>query len=126
VLHNEARNLLVAGYAKTKDVHLIAKAYSVTERAVYRLVHQKKETGSVDLFTSRRGRKPVLSEEDKARVRQCLEENPDITIEEIREKLQLSASYSTVERAVVGMGYMWKKKSLHATERDRSRCASKA
>jgi len=126
MLHNEARNLLVAGYAKTKDVHLIAKAYSVTERTVYRLVHQKQETGSVDLRTSQRGCKPVLSEADKARISQCLEENPDMTIEEIREKLQLSASYSTVERAVVEMGYTRKKKSLHATERDRSRCASKA
>lgn len=60
MLHNEARNLLVAGYAKTKDVHLIAKAYSVTERTVYRLVHQKQETGSVDLRTSQRGCKPVF------------------------------------------------------------------
>ncbi len=126
MLHNEVRNLLIAGYAKTKDVHLIASAYSVSERTVYRLVHQKQETGSVDLRTSQRGRKPVLSEEDKAHISQCLEENPDMTIEEIREKLQLSASYSTVERAVVGMGYTRKKKSLHATERDRSRCASKA
>ncbi len=112
MLHNETRNLLIAGYAKTKDVHLIANAYSVSERTVYRLVHQKQETGSVDLLTSQRGRKLILSEEDKARIRQCLEENPDMTIEEIREKLQLSASYSTVERAVVGMGYTRKTKCL--------------
>lgn len=124
MLHNEARELLVTGYEKTHDAQLIADAFSVSKRTVYRLVQQKRETGSVELHTSQRGRKPVLSEEDKTRICQCLDEKPDMTIEEIREQLHLSASYATVERAVVGMGYTRKKKSLHAAERDRSRCAS--
>ncbi|MCD8128154.1 MAG: hypothetical protein LUD54_01030, partial [Oscillospiraceae bacterium] len=58
------------------------------------------------------------------RISQCLDEKADMTIEEIREKLHLSASYATVERAVVGMGYTRKRKSLYAAGRDRSRCAS--
>ncbi|MCC8156957.1 MAG: transcriptional regulator [Oscillospiraceae bacterium] len=87
---------------------------------------QKRETGSVELRTSQRDRKPALSEEDKARISQCLDEKADMTIEEIREKLHLSASYATVERAVVGMGYTRKKKSLYAAERNCSRCAPKA
>ena len=126
MLHNEARELLVAGYEKTHDAQLIADAYSVSKRTVYRLAQQKRETGNVELRTSQRGRKPALSEEDKARIAQCLDKKADMTFEEIREKLHLSASYATVDRAVVGMGYTRKKKSLHAAERDRSRCASKA
>ena len=55
-----------------------------------------------------------------------MDESPDITIEEIREKLNLSASYSTVERAIDAMGYTLKKKSLYASERDRVRCAGKS
>ncbi len=125
MLYNEAQELLVAGYEKTHDALLIADAFSVSKRTVYRLVQQKRETGSVELRTSQRGRKPVLSEEDKTLICQCLDEKPDMTIEEIREQLHLSASYATVERAIVGMGYTRKKKSLHAAERDRSRCASK-
>ncbi|MCD7852892.1 MAG: transcriptional regulator, partial [Oscillospiraceae bacterium] len=68
MLHNEARELLVAGYEKTHDAQLIADAFSVSKRTVYRLVQQKRETGSVELRTSQRGRKPVLSEEDKTRI----------------------------------------------------------
>ena len=49
MLHNEARKLLVEGYERTHDVHGIAKAYGVTEREVYRLVKQKRDTGSVEL-----------------------------------------------------------------------------
>lgn len=126
MLHNEARELLVKGYEKSGKAEAIAQAYSVSERTVYRLAQQKRETGSVELRTNQRGRKPTLTEEDKKNIQQCMDERPDITINEIREKLQLKASYSTVERAVQAMGYTLKKKSLYASERDRLRCGGKA
>ncbi len=125
MLHNEARKLLVAGYEKTHNATAIAEAYSVSIRTVYRLVEQKRETGNVELRTSQRGRKPVLTAEDKENIRQCNHGQPDITIEEIREKLELSVSYSTVERAIKAMGYTRKKKSLYTSERDRVRCGGK-
>lgn len=126
MLHNEARELLVEGYEATHDAKGIAKAYSVSKWTVYRLTEQKRKTGSVELRTSQRGRKPALTTEEKANIRDCIDAEPDITIEEIREKLNLSASYSTVERAINAMGYTLKKKSLYASERDRLRCAGKA
>ncbi len=126
MLHNEARELLVRGYEKSHDATGIAQAYSVSVRTVYRLVKQKRETGIEALRTSQRGRKPVLTAEDKEKIRQCVDEKPDITINEIREELGLSASYSTVERVMEGIGYTLKKKSLYASERDRVRCAGKA
>ena len=125
LLHNEARELLVEGYEATHDAKGIAKAYSVSKWMVYRLAEQKRKTGSVALRTSQRGRKPVLTTEDKEAIRRCIDEAPDITIEELREELNLSASYSTVERAIRAMGYTLKKKSLYASERDRLRCAGK-
>jgi len=123
MLHNEARELLVRGYEATHDAEGIAKAYSVSKWTVYRLVEQKRKTGSVALRTSQRGRKPLLTQADKERIRACIRETPDITIYELQEKLGLKASYSTVERVINGMGYTYKKKSLHAAERERSRCA---
>lgn len=126
MLHNEARELLVEGYEATHDAEGIAKAYSVSKWTVYRLAEQKRKTGSVKLRTSQRGRKPVLTAEDKENIRDCINADPDITIEEIREELNLSASYSTVERAINTMGYTLKKKSLYASERDRVRCAGEA
>ena len=125
MLHNEAGELLVKGYEKSRDAGVIAQAYSVSERTVYRLAQQKRETGSVALRTSQRGRKAVLTEEEKENIRQCVEKKPDITVNEVREELHLSASYSTVERAIQAMGYTLKKKSLYASERDRVRCDGK-
>ena len=43
MLHNEARELLVKGYEKSKDAGAIAQAYSVSERTVYRLAQQKRD-----------------------------------------------------------------------------------
>ena len=123
MLHNEARELLVKGYETTHDVEGIAKAYSVSKWTVYRLAEQKRKTGSVELRTSQRGRKAVLTAEDKGNIRHCIDADRSITIDEIREKLNLSASYSTVERANKATGYTLKKKSLHASERDRVLCA---
>jgi len=77
----------------------------------------------VTLQTSQRGRKPVLTAVDKEKIRQCVDEKPDSTVNEIREELGLSASYSTVERAIEEMGYTLKKKSLYASERDHVRFA---
>ena len=121
MLHNEARELLVEGYARTHDVEGIAAAYGISKWTVYHLSHQKRVTGSVMLRTSQRGRKQLLSEEDKRQICECIDQKPDITINEIREQLGLAASYPTVARIVHGMGYTVKKKSLHASEQERPR-----
>jgi len=125
MLHNEARELLVAAYEKNHNAEAIAKAYSVSKWTVYHLAEQKRKTGSVELRTNQRGRKPVLTSKNLEHIRQCIDEMPDITINELREKLGLKASISTVQRAIKKLGYTFKKKTLHASERERVRCAGK-
>ena len=49
---------------------------------MYRLSGQKKKTGSVELQTSQRGRKPALTEEDLQGIDQLIAAQPDITIGE--------------------------------------------
>lgn len=89
-------------------------------------MRQKRKTSSTALQVSRQGQKPVLSEEDRKNIRRCIDERPDIATEEIREGLKLPPSYSAVEHAINAMGYTLKKKSRHASERDRIRCAGEA
>lgn len=126
MLHNKARKLLVTGYEKSRIAAEIAQAYSVSIRTVYRLFKQKQESGSVALRTNQRERKSILTAEDKEKIHQCVDGKPDITVNEIRDELGLSASYSTVERAIEAMGYTLKKKPLYASERDRVRHEGKA
>ncbi len=126
MLHNETRELLVAAYEKCKDAKRVAEDFCVSESWVYHLVMQKRRTGSVAVRTSQRGRKPVLTAQDKENIQRCIDDKPDITVNEIREKLGICASESTVGRAIRDMGYTFKKKSLYASERDRVRCTTKA
>lgn len=81
-----------------------------------------KKTGSIDLQTSQRGRKPALTEEDLKNIDQLITAQPDITIDEIIEKQGLSVSNETVRKAVIRLGYVYKKKSFYAAERERVRC----
>lgn len=122
MLHNEARELLVEAYEKTGNAKKVAECYGVDTSTVYRLHRQKKATGSVKLRTNQRGRKRLLTSKDLSNIDKAIQEQPDITIDEIIEKLNLHAANETVRKAVIKMGYVYKKKSLYASERERSRC----
>ena len=122
MLHNEARKLLIKAWNKTHNAKEVAECFGVNTSTVYRLEKRMRETGSVETRVSQRGRKSALSQTDLQNIDQMIRAQPDITIHEIREGLQLLVSDETVRRAVVKMGYVYKKKSLHASEQERSRC----
>lgn len=126
MLHNESRKLAVEAYERTHDAERIADDFGVSTRTVYSLEEKKRKTGTVELQLHKRGRKKILTDENLAAIRKLIEDQNDIIIDEIREKLHLAASYSTIERAIWSMGFRLKKKSLHASERDRHRCGGKA
>ena len=53
---------------------------------VYRLEKQMRETGSVKTRTSQRGRKHALTPEDLQNIDRVVQQEPDITIDEIIDK----------------------------------------
>lgn len=120
MLHNEARKLLIKAWEKTHNAKEVAEYFGVNTSTVCRLEKRMRET-----MVSQRGRKSALSQTDLQNIDQMIRAQPDITIHEIREGLQLPVSDETVRRAVVKMGYVYKKKSLHASEQERPRCQEK-
>ena len=125
MLHNEARNLLVQAFEKNHNAEQTAQDYSVSKWTVYRLRQQKARTGSVDLQVSQRGRKAKLTQQNMKALDALIQKHPDITIREIKETLQLNVCEETVRKAVIKLGYRVKKKIIHASERERSRCEGK-
>ena len=126
MLHNEARKLLIQALNKTHNAKEVAECFSVNTSTVYRLAKRMRETGSVETRTSLRGRKPSLSPEDIQNIDQLIQQQSDITIHEIVDRLQLRVSDETVRKAVLKLGYVYKKKSLHASEQERPRCTAEA
>lgn len=122
MLHNETRKLLIDAWNKTHNAKEVAECFSVDTSTVYRLEKRMRETGSVETRASLRGRKPVLSQMDIQNIDRMIQAQPDITIHEIREALQLQVSDETIRKAILKLGYVYKKKSLHASEQERPRC----
>ena len=89
---------------------------------MYRLSGQKKKTGSVDLQTSQRGRKVTLTEEDLHEIGQLIIAQQNITNDEIIEKMGVTVSNETMQKVIIRLGYVYKKKSFYAAERERVRC----
>ena len=85
MLHNETRKLLIEAW----NAKEIAECFSVNTSTVYRLEKRMRETGSVETRTSLRGRKPVLTQKDLQNIDLLIQNQPDITINEIIEKLML-------------------------------------
>ena len=125
MLSQEKRELLIRTYEKTHDANLTAEIFCVNRITVYARVKEYKETGSTELHTSQRGRKRKITTEDDERIKKLINENNDITIREIKETLELDVSDEAIRQHVVNLGFRYKKKSVHAAERDRARCSSK-
>ncbi len=73
-------------------------------------------TGSVETRTFLRGRKPILSDDDIVHIDNLIQAQPDITINAIMDTLHLKVSNETIRQAVLKLGYVYKKKSFHASE----------
>lgn len=125
MLSTEVRELMVKAYEKSHNAAEVARNFSVNRGTVYEYVNRKKNDQSLEVKTSQRGRKSKLTQNNLDDIKNAINQQPDITIHEITETLALPVSDETVRREVVKMGFVYKKKSLHASERERSRCERK-
>lgn len=124
IMNNDARDRLVHSYEKIKNANIVATAFDVSVSTVFRLVHQYRETGKVELQIHKRGRKPMLTLEQIQKVKETILETPDITMQEIIDKLDLPIKENTLCVIVKHkLGFTRKKKMLYASESDRLRRA---
>ena len=101
MLHDETRKLVIEAWNKTHNAKEIPECFSVNTSTVYRLEKQMRETGSVKTMTSQRGRKHALTPEDIQNIDRVVQQEPDITIDEIIDKLGLHVCNETVRKAVI-------------------------
>ena len=113
-------------YQKSHNMKEVARNFSVHVSTVCRYVQKEKAGESLEPQTYKRGRKPSLTEEQKEKIKELILQRPDITIHEIHEELQLTVSDETIRKTVISLGFTYKKKSLHAYERERTRCGEEA
>ena len=119
MLSEDSKWRILRAVQRGEIVTEVAGIFGINRGSVYDIVNQYKETGSLEIRTSQRGRKPELSKEQLEEIRQAVIENPDITLSEIKEKFDLSVTTECIRQKLHEMGFRRKKKSLYAQERER-------
>jgi transposase len=97
----------------------IARRFVVSLSFVVRLLQLHRRTGSLDPKPPAGGRHAVLGPDDLERLRELVRQQPDATLEELRQRLGASCSITAIWRALEKLRLPRKKKVFHADERDR-------
>lgn len=88
----------------------VAELFDVCERTVGAYLRLWLDTGSLHPRPHRRGPDPKLDADDCAQIKQILQEQSDLTLEALRERLNEKVAVSTVWRTLRKMGVHYKKK----------------
>lgn len=106
----DLRERIVAAYEVGEGTYeVIAARFKVGPTVVGKLVRQQRDLGTLQSQVHRRGRKPAVSGEKEAALREHLEKHPDATVLERREALGLKCSEKTLWQTMRKMGWRFKK-----------------
>lgn len=109
-LSQDLRERIVAAYTAGEGSYVVIGArFRVGSTVVGKLVRQKRELGTLQPQTHRRGRKPAVSGEQEAALREHLEKHPDATVLERRDALRLTCSEKTLWQTLRKLGWRFKK-----------------
>src|SRR3954466_829611 len=97
----------------------IARRFLVSVSFVTRLLRTHRSTGSLQPKPHGGGDPAVLGPEDLERLRELVGQQPDATLEELRQRLRASCRPLTISRALRKLGLPRKKKVPRAAEQDR-------
>jgi transposase len=97
----------------------IARRFRVSLTFVFRLLRRRRDAGTLDPKPHGGGPTPALGPEDQQRLHRLIREQPDATLEQLRQLGGFPCSLTTLWRALRRRDLTRKKKTLHADERDR-------
>ena len=100
-------------------IRQIAERFLVSVSFVTRLLQLHRSTGSLEPRPHGGGNPAVLGPEDLEQLRELIRQQPDATLEELRQRLGVSCSLMTIARALRKLGLPRKKKIPRAQEQDR-------
>ena len=109
-LSMDLRSRIVAAYeAGEGSYEKLAKRFDVSKPLVGKLVRQFRQTGSLESGVHRRGRKPLLTEEQLEALARHIKDEPDATVLERQRALNLPGCEPTVWAACKRLGANFKK-----------------
>ena len=101
------------------SIRWIARIFRVSTSFIVRLLQHRRATGRLAPEPHRGGPSPALGPGDLDRLAALVREQPDATLEQLKQQGGFSCSLKTLWYALDRLGLTRKKKSLHADQRDR-------
>lgn len=89
----------------------IAEIFEVSVIWIQKLLHKRRQTGSIEPLPRTQGRKPAFNEAQMQELDALLEQHCDMTLAEIQQhfKGRVSCSYQAVANAIKRLGWCYKK-----------------
>lgn len=106
MMGKELREQIIADRERGVTVSELSKIYGVSMTSIFKLQAQYRRTGDVTPQTHTRGSKSKIDEQTLEKISQVLQQQPDITLGELREKLDLPIGESRLSYLLRGtLGY---------------------
>jgi transposase len=97
----------------------IARRFRVSLSFIVRLFQRRRDADTIEPKPHGGGPPPALGPDDQKRLAELIREQPDATLEQLKRRGGFTCSLKTLWRGLRQRGLTLKKKSLHASERDR-------
>ena len=91
----DLREQVLADYDAGMSNEAVARKYRVSSRWVYKIRKQREETGDIAPRRGKSGRKRKLAQHTE-QLLQLVEEQPDATLEELRDRLGVAVCIATI------------------------------
>jgi transposase len=97
----------------------IADTFSVSAIWIRKLLQRRRETGSIEPLPRTQGRKPAFRGANLQQLNNFVKENPDSTLEEIREHFtdKVNCSIVAIHNALKRLGWRYKKNHYEQVNR---------
>ncbi len=87
----------------------IAERFAVHYKTVQKLKYQWRDHGTIEAKVNRKGRKRVLSDSQRKKLDELVRSTPNLTLEQLREKIQAKCCSVTIWHEVRRLGHTYKK-----------------
>ncbi len=118
----DLRERIVAAYEEREGTREeVAKRFKVSLGMVKKLLAQKNRTGDVRVRYQYCGRKPKLEPAHGQRMKQLVQKEPDLTLAEIKQRLELDCTIGAIHWVLARQGLTYKKRrSMPPNKTDRT------
>ena len=112
-LSNDLRKRIIEAKLRGETEGKISLEKEVSKSTITKLWALYRETGSYEARPNPNGRKPALSPQQLEEITKRIKEKPDITLQELKDELELPVCVSALCRTVTNkLGFCFKKNAV--------------